>query len=793
MNFDAQARRSLVVYLFLQASACGGGDEARSRPGLDASSDTTVDAAAPRGDASVDVSIDGDGGPWCTPTKELFEHDVQPSLMYCRACHVAGGVADTALGRRFMLSKDVRDDEANIRSSWDRLGRNGPPQSLLLTMPSGTSGRAHTGGAPWPIESSQYRNMDRLLASFGGRAVCEPRDAGGADAGPEWPLLGSARGGHIDASYCVDKPDYAELPVDPRTLVRAGVNAGKATLFNAYWVDCQKNAAPTDAPPKTCGDYRGRYARGKKLMEGGNMGFFAGSDPRGFLSINAAVYNDLWRVWGLPARPADFDERVANRWGTPLARERNPYPLPGEDPNATNGGSGQLPVALTQMRELDGRFAGTIAFNCHWCHSGQVGLPSEGKDFGPLYGTNSLVEIGAAFRDYFNGLGALLPIAANKTRGSGDILLFPAIVALDFDRFAHFNDSLLNAPSGGTADFPTWWNVGHRTRRFHDGSFAMDDPRPVMGFGMPIGTPTRPLDIANGRQWIEERDQDVQIWIEALKSPVYPLAIDVPLAEAGAILFHNKDLWSPELQNAVPRPPAGNGSCASCHGVYSPRYVHDTRFLDTPALEGIAAYVVPMRIIDTDPARFLSLDDGLKDSLRFTWWAYGTNDAPGPGFGVTEPGGYLAPPLYGVWASAPFMHNGSIPNLWEVLKPADRQIIWRRVSAPPPASDPKTFMGFDTSFYRAYDAEKVGWKYDIIPCGNPIFEPHLDCAPEQNSPGSQTWWAWNLSQAPLTDAEFEKRKIYNTRKFSQGNQGHAFTAVLTDTERTALIEYLKTL
>ena len=31
--------------------------------------------------------------------------------------------------------------------------------------------------------------------------------------------------------------------------------------------------------------------------------------------------------------------------------------------------------------------------------------------------------------------------------------------------------------------------------------------------------------------------------------------------------------------------------------------------------------------------------------------------------------GYLAPPLYGVWATAPYLHNGSVPNVWEVLKP----------------------------------------------------------------------------------------------------------------------------
>jgi hypothetical protein len=816
MMHDIASHRWWMVSLLVFSGACADGGEPRPIPegppkgsggsgGAARDASTASPDAPPRTtvDASVGIDavtgVDGPGSPKdtgddstsCPAMTSYFERDVQPALAYCRSCHVPGGVADTALGRRFMLSGNVREDETNVRASWERLGRDIPPKSLLVTMPSGTAGRTHSGGTPWPVGSDAYRNMDQLLASFADPSVCTPVD-GGAGGGPSWPLLGSARGGHIWSTFCQDQPDWVLLPPDPRTLIRAGVNAGKATYFNAHWVDCPKEIVARDAAPKTCGEYRTRYARGKGWMEGGNMGFFAGSDAHGLFSIAAATYNDLWRVWGLPARPADFDERLASRWGTPLARERNPYPLPGEDPNLTNGGSGQLPVALTQMREADGRYSSAMSFNCHWCHSGQVGLPSEGAGLGPLYGSNSLVEIGAAFRDYFNGIGAILPIAANKTRGSGDILLYPAIVALDVDRAEHFNDSLLDAPSGGTADFPVWWNVGHRTRRFHDGSFAMDDPRPVMGFVMPIGSPAHLVDLAVGRQWIEERDQDVQVWIEALRSPVFPAPIDSPLAEAGAILFHNKDLWASSLQNPVPRP-SGNGSCASCHGVYSPRFVHDARYLDTPALEGIAAYIVPLSIIDTDPARFNSLNDGLKTSLKFTWWAYGTNDAGGAGFGATEPGGYLAPPLYGVWASAPYFHNGSVPNLWEVLKPVDRKTIWRRVSAPAPAGDPKTFMGFDASFFRAYDSDKVGWKYDAIACGDPFFEPHLDCTPEKNNPGAQTWFAWNLSQPPLTEADLEKRKIYNTRKYSQSNQGHAFTSVLTDGERKALLEYLKTL
>ena len=61
-------------------------------------------------------------------------------------------------------------------------------------------------------------------------------------------------------------------------------------------------------------------------------------------------------------------------------------------------------------------------------------------------------------------------------------------------------------------------------------------------------------------------------------------------------------------------------------------------------------------------------------------------------------------------------------------------------------------------------------------------------------PQSALLAGWNITNPPiLTNADVEQRKIYNTRMFSQGNGGHDFTAVLTDAERRALIEYLKTL
>jgi endo-cleaving rubber dioxygenase len=45
----------------------------------------------------------------------------------------------------------------------------------------------------------------------------------------------------------------------------------------------------------------------------------------------------------------------------------------------------------------------------------------------------------------------------------------------------------------------------------------------------------------------------------------------------------------------------------------------------------------------------------------------------------------------------------------------------------------------------------------------------------------------------ITNTDIERRKIYNAYMYGQGNGGHTFNSVLTDAERRAIIEYLKTL
>jgi hypothetical protein len=239
--------------------------------------------------------------------------------------------------------------------------------------------------------------------------------------------------------------------------------------------------------------------------------------------------------------------------------------------------------------------------------------------------------------------------------------------------------------------------------------------------------------------------------------------------------------------------------------------VNDPAFLDTPLLEGIAAHVTAKSVINTDTARVDGETDAVAEASKTNWFSYRDHPecAIQPEAKLTHPKGYLAPPLYGVWASGPYFHNGSVPSVWEVLKSSERKPLWRRMSrpAPPPTpGEPRLVMGFDTDLQRAYDFARLGWKYEALTCGQSVGTlPFVDCEP--SDPLARTipeevlallykdaGLAFNLLNVPiLTEAQIEARKIYNTHKYSQSNTGHEFTDVLTDTERRAIVEYLKTL
>lgn len=99
----------------------------------------------------------------------------------------------------------------------------------------------------------------------------------------------------------------------------------------------------------------------------------------------------------------------------------------------------------------------------------------------------------------------------------------------------------------------------------------------------------------------------------------------------------------------------------------------------------------------------------------------------------TATGAHKARPLNGVWATAPYLHNGSVPTLAALLEPAERR--------------PATFHVGSTEF----DPQRVGFVDDPR---QPVFDTSL--------PG-------------------------NSRK------GHEYGAALTAAEKADLLEYLKSL
>lgn len=788
--------------------------------------------------------------------------------------------------------------------------------ALLPTLASCSCDPAATESDP---PDSGYPVPDGGYPDGGTYTYCDPsspyyQDGPVVEPAPD-ALIWSRRGGWFAWDFCACKPDDTVIPPDPRTFVDPNADQGRAIAFNVDWKDCHE--FPTVVGelgyPNTCGELRRRVARGANLLEPSRQGggaLFSGTDYRdlssglGIATFPASAYNDMWRSWGLTQRPANFDFLVSQRVGAPFGPGHNPYPLPGEDPNRTNGGSGRLPYFFTQLRDpTNGTWTGDIGITCQGCHSGSVGRPEDLSGAGFMRGSGSPLADHNLFlydmlpRGYLASL--VFFINLNKTRGvnnASDVnlaFLFPdGGSGYDFGTLF----GLLTSGSSAGLDTPAWWNMGHRPAKFIDGLFPMDAPRVDMVFYTPItglfGVISDGLtyltgalsglvdmvdffltlafnsvglnaitDVTNGifgeidqfvssndgQAWMREHGVEANDWALTLKSPRYPGSVNNTLAEQGAVLFHELDLWGAGRGNAVRRPTEGNGSCASCHGAYAPRYFNDPAYLARPELEGMAGYITPIDIIGTDRVRLDVNDEAMQQAGAQNFFGYpeltsrvatGESDYCGPQNLNAQRGsrelGYLAQPLYGIWATAPYLHNGSVPNLWELLKSSERPTLWRRQSTPTPnGQGGQVVMGFDTDVNRAYDHTRMGWRYQNVACQpvglpnlttciniNPtvalqcavdrtlgtITNQHLACDPEglaAQSVNSLLTFAqdnlvlvWNLLYAPMdvTDvAAVEERKNYNTRMYGQGNGGHTFGDVLTDQERRAILEYLKTL
>lgn len=209
-------------------------------------------------------------------------------------------------------------------------------------------------------------------------------------------------------------------------------------------------------------------------------------------------------------------------------------------------------------------------------------------------------------------------------------------------------------------------------------------------------------DTAESRE-VDSHISDVLAYIYTLEPPKYPKTINAALAKNGEALF---------IKN-----------CSKCHGEYSKE-------------EKYPNLLVPESIVKTDSFLYKSN----YQYPQFIQWFNSSWFATGKYPARLEPfEGYIAPPLDGIWVTAPYLHNASVPTLDALLNSKTRPEYWSRDFNKP-----------------RYDYEKIGWQYTV-----------------HNAPGGTT--------------------IYNTTLPGYGNYGHTFGDKLSDAERKAVIEYLKTL
>jgi len=125
---------------------------------------------------------------------------------------------------------------------------------------------------------------------------------------------------------------------------------------------------------------------------------------------------------------------------------------------------------------------------------------------------------------------------------------------------------------------------------------------------------------------------------------------------------------------------------------------------------------------------------------------------------------YKARPLNGIWATAPYLHNGSVPTLYDLLLPG----TVRNTTA---------------------TAQSKG-----VPC-NDGGKEHLCTRPEDFSVGSHAFDPVKVGFVSTQNLpgtfEFRVRAPDGTPILGNYNSGHDYGEKLNDAERWALVEYLK--
>lgn len=289
-------------------------------------------------------------------------------------------------------------------------------------------------------------------------------------------------------------------------------------------------------------------------------------------------------------------------------------------------------------------------------------------------------------------------------------------------RFDTFNPPkvLLNFPMDkvppeewvGLCDFPSIWNQGQREERgmwlhWDGNNNSVLERNRSAAFGAGARPPT--LDRENIRR--------IEDWLLTAKPPEYPYPVDEALAARGAPIYAEY--------------------CAVCHGASGTDFSGE-----------LVGKVTPIEEIGTSRWRLDSYSYEL--CVNQNQFYAGYEDERFRHFRKTY--GYANAPLDGVWLRAPYLHNGSVPTLRDLLEPA--------------ASRPK-------EFYRGYD----------------VFDPvNVGFVSDVAEEGGKRYFLYQ-TEYPAGSEEAGK-PVPGNGNF--GHEGEEYGTGLLPEEKDALVEYLKT-
>jgi mono/diheme cytochrome c family protein len=388
--------------------------------------------------------------------------------------------------------------------------------------------------------------------------------------------------------------------------------------------------------------------------------------------------------------------------------------LPGRE-----GRNAELPYDLTAHVNADG--VEIVSSNCLLCHASRfegelvVGLGNEFLDFtgDPRSAVNEAGlyvrggEETAAWQRWADRIEGIAPYIRTSTLGANPAtnLTWALMAHRDPETLEWSTTPLLDPPPTAPlpVSVPPWWRMKKKNAMFYTTIGRGDHARFMILASLLCADSVAEAEAADAYA------PDIRAFIVSLEPPRFPFPIDAALAARGRTVFESQ--------------------CSGCHGTYGEQASY-------PNL------VVPLDEVGTDPDYALAATDGSVD--RFYDWV--ERSRYGDAVHVAPARGYIAPPLDGVWATAPYLHNGSVPDLRALLDSRLRPRFWQH------RADPRT-----------YDPTVLGWRYDRLEHGKSAAEPDAGA------------------------------RVYDTTLPGYGNGGHLFGDGLADADRTAVIEYLKTL